>query len=241
MNKRHLEVISLILVIIWAARLSMAQTKTNSPTKTQGSTQGAKTENILIINGKKISSRVLVTNNVKYVAIEDLANGLNGSVTYKGNEILVNLPILQKVSIGENSINSVSTRPGTVKGILTYNTFNSNDANRPDVGAKIYLVEGFIAEIPEQASISNTNNILNVGSSTSGWKEYRLINQTTADESGSYGIENVPPGKYSLVVQSSHAKALNIRDSSGKVQTKNIFVESGKTADGVFNFGLTAN
>jgi hypothetical protein len=248
MNKKPLTILSLILVIVWATLFTLAQTKTNSPSKSQGSVHPVQTENVLTVNGTKISGRILVTNNVKYIAIDDLANGLNGSVTYSGKEIWVNLPILQKVAKSENRINppsesrinSLSIPLGKVKGIITYYNFNRDDGNKPDVGGTICLVEGLIDDIPEQASIRNNNANLAVGNSSSGWKEYKLITQTTADDSGSYEIENVPPGKYTLVFKSSHAKGVKLRDSGGKVEIKHIIVESGKTVDGAFDFGMTA-
>lgn len=91
-------------------------------------------------------------------------------------------------------------------------------------------------------------------------KTYYAVKSTLADGNGNFELADIPPGEYTLVMQSNHAKGgytyetvqskkpnkkpktrerLNQRDSLGRIDSVIVTVEAGKTTDEPFDFGVS--
>jgi len=112
----------------------------------------------------------------------------------------------------------------SIRGILVY-YFNSNFGNKPDAGARVYLVRG---EIPAPST--------NVALRTVAEQAFR---QTIADGQGAYQFSNLPPGTYSVLLQSSHSKGSEEPDLQGKLHHKVLVLQEGEGADVSHDFGMT--
>lgn len=146
---------------------------------------------------------------------------------------------------------------GKIKGTLTF-YFNANYGNKPDVGAHIMLVSGRV-ETPDNATVylfaDSFLNMLSVDD-----KKYDAVKSTIADGSGNFELADIPSGEYTLVMQSNHVKGkytyetvdskkpnkkpkikerLNQRDSLGCINSVIVTVETGKTTDESFDFGIS--
>jgi len=144
---------------------------------------------------------------------------------------------------------------GRIKGTLTF-YFNANYGNKPDVGAQIMLVPGRV-ETPDDVRVFlfNDLNVLSVDD-----KRYDAVKSTIANGNGNFELADIPPGEYTLVMQSSHVKGkytyetveskkpnkkpkirerLNQRDTLGCINSVVVTVEAGKTIDESFDFGVS--
>jgi hypothetical protein len=141
---------------------------------------------------------------------------------------------------------------GRVKGTLTF-WFNSNYGTKPDVGAEVVLVRGFLGPIPDDAVVPLESMATTPGDATK--LAYHIVAHSVADGNGNFELTDIPPGEYTIVMQSNHPRGkyvsvvvttdkkgnplkkpktnqiLTKRDMFGVVFSSHVFVEAGKTED----------
>jgi hypothetical protein len=121
---------------------------------------------------------------------------------------------------------------GRITGTLTY-FFNYNYGNKPDVGAVVWLVRGFV-DVPETAYFHGPDDIMTVG----GPVHYEPVTRTVADGDGNFVLPDVRAGEYTVIAESAHRDGTFTRDKSGKVATFQVTVKSGEASVCSWNFGL---
>ena len=218
----------------------------------------------VVINGQTVKGKVLEMDGKHFVAVEDLAQSLHGAIAYGEGQIALTLPTISSMgakpgqarhAAAAASIASpaplppVTARPmenGLVKGTLTY-FFDFRTGSKADAGSKVWLVKGHI-EIP--ASQSFVASSTSLGNSANP-EQHSVIKYAVADEDGKFELLDVPPGEYTLVLQSAHTKwTLNEkrdffgrgnghspRDSNGRVDLLKVIVKEGETFDASKDFG----
>jgi hypothetical protein len=229
----------------------------------------------VLINGQPIQGRVLEMDGKHFVAVEDLAQSLRGTIAYGDGQIALTLSQLpsmtgQPVSSQPPSpaaqlpssqipstpaqstpsqLPSTTAQPaetGRIKGTLTY-FFDFHIGNKPDTGSKVWLVKGRV-EIPADQNFVATSTALGTSGNP---QQYNAIKYSMADENGNFELPDVPPGQYTVVLQSAHTKGTlnekrnlfgrangrNPRDSRGRVEFLNLLVKSGETVDASKDFG----
>jgi hypothetical protein len=233
----------------------------------------AQSSTSVLVNGQLIKGKVLEMDGKHFVAVEDLAQSLRGTIAYGEKQIALTLSHLPSIAAQPPSSQPPSSQPpspqappvtappptsqltpaaapptetGRIKGTLTY-FFDFHIGNKPDAGSKVWLVKGRV-EIPASQTFVATSTALG----TSGNPEqYNAIKYSVADENGNFDLLDIPPGQYTLVVQSAHTKGtLNekgnifgrgngrtVRDSSGRVEFLNVLVKAGETVDASKDFG----
>ncbi|HET6143325.1 MAG TPA: hypothetical protein VFE02_07425 [Candidatus Acidoferrales bacterium] len=216
----------------------------------------------VLVNGQPIRGKVLEIDGKHFVAVEDLAQSLRGTIAYGEGQILLTFSKLPGPGLSPSSQSSsamapapiapaptITARPletGGVKGTLTY-FFDFHTGNRPDAGAKIWLVQGR-AEIPADQNFVAGNT--SVGTAANP-EQYRAVKYSSADEKGNFEMLDVPAGQYTLILQSAHTKwtlndkrdifgrgnGHNARDSSGRVIFLSVTVKQGEVAEASKDFG----
>jgi hypothetical protein len=231
------------------------------------------TSTSVLINGQPIQGRVLEMDGKHFVAVEDLAQSLRGTIAYGDGQIALTLSQLPSMTAQPESsqfpspaaerpsaqIPSVPAQPsqlpspatqpaetGRIKGTLTY-FFDFHIGNKPDAGSKAWLVKGRV-EISADQNFVATSTALG----TSGNPEqYNAIKYSIADQDGNFEMRDIPPGQYTMVLQSAHTKGAlnekrnllgrangrNPRDSSGRVEFLNLLVKPGETVNASKDFG----
>ena len=218
----------------------------------------------VLINGQLIKGKVLDIDGKHFVAVEDLAQSLRGTIAYGDGQIALTLPQLSSTTAQPPSLQpppaaaqppspqpppatAPPTETGHVKGTLTY-FFDFHVGNKPDSGTKVWLVKGR-AEIPADQIFVGSGTALG----TSGNPEqYNAIKYSIADENGNFELLDIPPGQYTLIMQSAHTKGTlnekkwnffgrgngrNPRDSNGRIEFLNLLIKAGETADASKDFG----
>ena len=136
---------------------------------------------------------------------------------------------------------------GSIRGTLTY-YFNENYGDKPDVGAKVWVLEGWVQECPEtwmvMPATDGTGELFYVEPAKERGRMYSVgvgvRRETIADGNGNFAIEGLPPGQYTVIFESAHAvHALSLRDCVGKHEWRWIRVEPGGTVDVSHDFGMT--
>jgi hypothetical protein len=205
----------------------------------------------ILINGQAIKGKVLEIDGKHFVAVEDLAQSLRGTIAYGDGQIALTLPQLPLATAQPPLPQPVSVRTqppgaGRIKGTLTY-FFSFQIGNKPDTGSKVWLVKDRV-EIPPDQNFVATNAALGT---TENPEQYKAIQYSAADENGNFELLDIPPGKYTLVMQSAHTKGTlnekrnffgrgngrNPRDSNGRVEFLNLQVKEGETVDASKDFG----
>jgi hypothetical protein len=220
-----------------------AQDKKNAPAQSSIS---------VLINGQPIKGKVLEIDGKHFVAVEDLAQSLRGTIAYGDGQIALTLSQVSSVTTAQppsSQLPSVTAQPpetGRVKGTLTY-FFNFQFGNKPDTGSKVWLVKGRV-EIPADQNFVGTGTALG----TSGNPEqYTATKYSVADENGNFDLLDVPPGEYTLIMQSAHTvgtlnekrnffrrgSGRTPRDNRGRVEFLNLLIKAGETVDGSKDFG----
>jgi hypothetical protein len=97
------------------------------------------------VNGKPVQTSLQIDNRT-YIALDDLTSSLDGSLTKRATTIDLTVPV-GNCSHNAGSSDAVNGA-GMVKGTFTY-YFNENYGNRPDVGAKVWIIKGENISIPE--------------------------------------------------------------------------------------------
>jgi hypothetical protein len=223
MNRRWLACLCFIALALATRTELFAQVAPSNSTKVaEITTKG------LIVNGRLVPTVVVRIDNRIYVSLEDLSSALNGAVTLKGDVVIALFGADQPTpeSAGKNS-------GGGVRGTLTY-FFNSNQGNLPDTGAEVALVPGRL-DVPSGAVVLVLGPEITIGE-----KNVQAVKTTAADGSGNFSLEDLPPGEYTVLLKSNHAKGATSRDFGGKIRTEFVTVESGKTLDMSEDFGASA-
>jgi len=209
----------LLIVVLGSATALNAQVPKASPISKN-----------LVVNGQPIKANVLVIDGKHFVAIEDLAQGLAGSISYGSETLTLTFPVTASQDAKHDA--------GRIKGTLTY-FFNSNYGSKPDTGIRVWLLNGHL-DIANGQMFFVGNDQLLVGSTSQKLQMYAVVKKSTADGNGNFELFDVPPGSYVLIVQSSHAKGSGMRDIDGKVRVQQIEIRAGETVDGSWDFGMTA-
>jgi len=184
----------------------------------------------VLINGKPITGRVLEVDGKHFVAVEDLAQNLNGTIAYSEGRVALTLsqpPVVTDQRSSSEPPSMISQAPsspqpsvpaqapssppaslplqpsgnGSIKGKLTY-FFDVHTGHKPDAGSKIWLVKGHV-EIPEDQNFVGTSTALGTSNNP---EQYVAIKYSTANENGSFELLDVPAGEYTLIMQSAHTK-----------------------------------
>ena len=235
-----------------------------SPARAQDKQETAHQSSVaVLINGQPISGKVLEIDGKHYVALEDVAQSLRGTISYGDGQVALTLspnayavaqpapakpptPVPQPTSSQVPSVTAQSPETGSIRGTLTY-LFDFHTGTKPDAGSRIWLVKGHV-EIPADQSFAGTSTAL--GTATNS-EQYAAIDYAVADENGNFEMQDVPTGKYTLVLQSAHTKgtlkeknhffsrgnSLNPRDSSGRVESLDLQIQTGETVDASKDFG----
>jgi hypothetical protein len=218
----------------------------------------------VVINGQPMKGKVLELDGKHYVAVEDMAQTLHGTIAYSDGQVALSLPQISsaaaKAAPAQHPSAAAATAPppppspvtaqpmknGAVKGTLTY-FFDFHTGSKADAGSKVWLVKGHI-EIPANQNFAGSSSALG---SSSNPEQYSAAKYAVADESGKFELLDIPPGEYTLVLQSAHTKwTLNEkrdffgrgnghspRDSDGRVESLKVVVKEGETSDASKDFG----
>lgn len=197
----------------------------------------------LMVNGKVIPGNLLTVKGRLYVAVQDLAEGLNYAVRNTRDRIeLIDVDVQMPIpgsgaNTGQAAKKEVE-KPGSVGGVITY-YFNSNYGNKPDVGAQVWLIAGSV-DMPEDCkAASGIPSMLFFlrGADGAQSKTYDAAKYAVADGGGRYEIPGVPPGNYTLVANSRHTNSE--KQLLGKVYSSRITVRPGERVDVSWDFGMT--
>jgi hypothetical protein len=178
----------------------------------------------LFVNGRQVEGSLLKNDQRFYVSIDALAQALGGSVSYEADRIVLRLPELPSTE----SASKVAT--GTVKGTISYYD-PRRQVSVPDSSAKLFLIKGTIARISEDSMFLaiNTGDIL-------APKGLTVVKTTIADGSGNYELISIPPGEYTLIIQSNHKTAVSDRDLHGVLAQFAIGISAGNIVQKSFDF-----
>jgi hypothetical protein len=246
-----------------ALALFLFSTSAGAQDKQEKKETGPQPPALVLINGQPIKGKVLEIDGKHFVAVEDLAQSLRGTIAYGDGQIVLTLSKLPPTvaqtpsSQGPSTIPqapsptmaSVTAQPlqtGSIKGTLTY-FFDFHTGNKPDSGAKVWLVKGR-AEIPASQNFVATSTALGTSANP---QQYSAIQYSAADENGNFELLDIPAGQYTLILQSTHTKwtlnekrdffgrgnGHNPRDSGGRVGFLSLIVKPGETADASKDFG----
>jgi hypothetical protein len=183
----------------------------------------------VVINGQSITANVLAIDGKHFVAMEDLAQGLKGAISY-GNETIA-------LTFSQPAPQEVKHDFGRIKGTVTY-LFNRNYGNRPDTGSKVWLIDDYLDIANDEAIIGADNGF----SVVKGGKtvRYHVFKRSVVDGNGNFDLSDVPSGHYTLIVQSNHSNATTMRDVGGTIRLRDVLVKTGETVDASTSFGATA-
>jgi hypothetical protein len=67
-----------------------------------------------------------------------------------------------------------------------------------------------------------------------------IVEQTRVDANGGFQFDDVPPGDYTVIIQSSHSMAVTMRDVNGRLVSVPTQVRTGHTSDASYSFPATA-
>ena len=182
------------------------------------------------INGQAVKGKVIEIDGKHFVAVEDLVQSLQGTISYGEGRIALTFSQLQPMTAQPTSpqvpsteaqphspqlptvdsqqqssrLPSVDSQPpgtGRVKGTLSY-FFDFHTGNQPDSGSKVWLVKGRV-EIPADQHFVGTSAAVGTSSNP---EEYAAIEYSLTDKNGNYEFVDILPGQYTLIIQSAHTK-----------------------------------
>lgn len=187
----------------------------------------------LVVNGHEIDGKLMRADGRVWVSVEDLARSLNGSLGYK-EQIHLDIPLLREAN---EPVPALAT--GRIKGTVTF-YFNANYGSKPDAGTRVIL-------LPGKVQIADSDTLLGTpGGITVSSRPYKAIRKSLADGNGVFELSDIPPGEYTLVLESAHTSGgvgpdpVTQRDALGRVETRILEVVSGQTLDASHDFGMTA-
>lgn len=241
----------------------------------------------ILINGQPIKGKVLEIDGKHFVAVEDLAQSLRGTISYGDGQIAIafSQPSSTTAQPASSQPPSATTQPSTshsssrsaqpsssqisslpapppasqpppvtqqrpetgrVQGTLTY-FVDFHIGNKPDFGSKVWLVEGRV-EIPADKHFVGTSSVLGTSENPD---QYNATKYSITDENGHFELLDVPPGEYTLIMQSAHTKGTlnekrgffgigngrNPRDMIGRVEFLHLSIKVGETVDASKDFG----
>lgn len=139
----------------------------------------------LFVNGQPINGELLVSNGKHFVAIEDLAESLEGAISYSRANITLTLKSPQPQELKKEA--------GHIKGTVTY-FFNSNCGNKPDTGSHVWpaesnltiLDDGFLFRMGSGFTLSEIDN--------KTAKTYKSLKHFVADAAGNFDLRAMRPG-----------------------------------------------
>jgi hypothetical protein len=143
-------------------------------------------------------------------------------------------------------VRAQASETGRIHGTLTY-FVDFHVGNQPDTGSKVWLVQGRIG-IPADKEFIGTST--NLGTSESP-EQYKVTKYSIADENGHFELLDIPPGEYTLIMQSAHTKGTlkekrnlfgrgngrNLRDRIGRVEFLSLLIKAGDAVDASRDFG----
>ncbi|MBZ5643225.1 MAG: carboxypeptidase-like regulatory domain-containing protein [Acidobacteriia bacterium] len=254
-----------------------AQNKKNAPAPSSTS---------ILINGQPINGKVLEMDGRHYMAVEDLAQSLRGTIAYGDGRIAITLPELppapaqvaarpsasvppqlpapaaqppsaqppsastqassQSSSPQSPSMTVQPSQAATIKGTLTY-FVDFHAGNKPDAGSKVWLVKGRVEIPPDQTFVATSAAL---GTATNP-EQYPAIAYSIADEKGNFELRDVPPGEYTIILQSAHTvgtlnekrnffgrgNGRTARDSKGRLEFRNLQIKPGEAVNASKDFG----
>jgi len=196
----------------------------------------------LTVNGHEIKGKVLEIDGKHFVAVEDLAQSLGGSLSYAGG-IALTLPS----PVSASPAPTQQTGTGRIKGTLTY-FLNVDFGNRPETGSEVWLLEGHV-EIPADQFFEGMAKpgvlISYVGKTRAridkipAHTEFKVFKHTEADGSGNFELVDIPVGEYTLIIQSRHTHisyTKSKRESSGCMNMRSVEITANETVDVPVNF-----
>ena len=186
----------------------------------------------LVVNGLSIKARVLGIDGKHFVAVEDLAQAMTGTVSYTADQINLTLVLASQTNIQATQ----SGGTGSIKGTLTY-YFNRNYGNKPDTASEAWLIDGRL-DTPADQFVFGTRRLFRVGNAD--FSE-RIVKYSAADGNGNFDLSGIPIGEYTLVLKSNHSKAISERDISGKVRVRIVQVKPGEILDASLDFGVNGS
>ena len=139
-----------------------------------------------------------------------------------------------------------ASESGRIRGTLTY-FYSVQTGSKPDTGSKVWVLNGRV-EIPADQKFVGTSTAIGTGGNP---EQYKAIAYSVADDNGSFEFLDIPPGQYTLVMQSAHTKGAlkqksnffgrgngrTARDSSGRIVSLDLLIKPGETVDGSKDFG----
>jgi hypothetical protein len=195
------------------------------------------TEPALVVNGIPVENAIRTIGGRPYIDLEAIAKALNLSVSSSSRVIV--LEARTSVPAAHKNSSTIPVDPASVSGNLTY-FFNRNYGNKPDVGAKIYLIDGSVNFVlRDEDFLFSNGEYLIVAANKENKTTYRIVHSTVADGNGHYEFKGVAPGRYTLVAISSHARGKVQAEILGKVLKKSLDLSPGSTVDVSHDFGMT--
>ena len=223
----------------------------------------AQSSTSVLMNGQPIKGKVLEIDGKHYAAVEDLAQSLHGTISYGDGQIALTFSQLSSMTAQpplSQPSSAIAQQPssqlpfmaaqppetGRIKGTLTY-FFSVQVGNKHDNGSKVWLTKGRV-KIPADQKFVGTSTALG----TSGNPEqYNAIKYSVTDDNGNFELLDIPPGQYTLILQSAHTAGTlkekgnffgrgngrTLRDSSGRLEFLELLIKAGETVDGSKDFG----
>lgn len=127
-----------------------------------------------------------------------------------------------------------------VSGTITY-YFNRNYGNKPDTGSKVLLIQhdpSFSPQAEDMFLALEPNVRLKKKSGED--HSFAIVAATAVDGNGRYELNSLKPGKYILIIQSSHARGMDSLNVLGKVFTIALDIAAGDSRDMSHDFGMTS-
>ena len=147
---------------------------------------------------------------------------------------------------------------GKVRGVVTY-YFNDNYGDKGDIGSEVYLVAGDLQLPPPASEVSLSKSEVQIVYPLSKLeqKENRaslknksplpnaqkvttmpVVDYTTVDANGAFQFEQVAPGRYTIVLRSSHSVPYipYARDRGGRLACVQVEVRAARSTDASYKF-----
>lgn len=161
-----------------------------------------------VVNGKPVKTELVNVKGRYYVSVSDMAAALGADLVTEKGVICLNTP---KADKPDAKPAAVATKPtGTVKGVVMY-LKNAYDMYQPDVGARVWVLRGFMYPSEDEEVDGDEKGLVCLG------KTRKAIAYAVVDANGKYQLDNIPPGEYTIIIQSRHKVGDNTRDSLGKM------------------------